>query len=188
MVKSVTQGGIGLKELWDMPETHQALAEQKWDFVVLQEQSYWAMNTESVLNTYKMVRGWDAEIKKTGARTLLFTTWPRKPASNWYTNEDSAFLRNPEFMLNKFTLHTNALAEKIGAVAIPAGGYWGYVNNAHPEIDLYTNDGSHPGPAGSYLNALLFYRYFAQYPLGNVTYVPPGVSADTAKILRAVVQ
>jgi len=187
MVQSITKGGASLEEIWALPEVQQLLSE-KWDYVVLQQQSFWAMHPEGVIKTIKIAREYDTRIKQAGARTLLFTTWARKPDSHWYSNQETAFLRNADYMQKKFDEQTSQLAGKIGAVAIPVGGYWAYVNNALPDIDLYSADATHPGVAGSYLSAAVFYRYFSGRTLETVSYVPPGISAETAKRLREVVR
>lgn len=189
MVQSVTKGGIGLPEMFAMAEVQQALADKEgWHYVVLQDQSFWAMFPDSVINTIKIAREYDKLIKQSGARTLLFTTWARKPDSHWYSDQETAFLKSPDYMQKKFNEQTQALAEKIGAVAIPVGGYWAYVNNALPDIDLYSADATHPSVAGSYLSAAVFYRYLSGGTLETVSYVPPGISAETAKRLREVIK
>lgn len=187
LVQSVTKGGVSLEEMWALPEVQQLLAE-KWDYVVLQQQSFWAMFPDSVISSIKIARDYDKLIKQAGGRTLLFTTWARKPGSHWYSDEQSAFLKNPDYMQKKFNEQTQALAEKIGAVAIPVGGYWAYVNSAFPDIDLYSADATHPSVAGSYLSAAVFYRYLSGRTLEIVSYVPPGISAETAKRLREAVR
>ncbi len=189
MVQAVTKGGVGLPEMLSMPEVQQLLAAPEgWHYVVLQNQSFWAMLPDSVIETIKIAREYDKLIKQAGARTLLFTTWARKPGSQWYSNPETSFLKNPDYMQKKFNEQTQMVADKLGAVAIPVGGYWAYVNNALPDIDLYSADGTHPGIAGSYLSAAVFYRYFSGRTLETVSYVPPGVSEDTAKRLRDVVK
>ncbi|NBO18674.1 MAG: hypothetical protein EBV03_05480 [Proteobacteria bacterium] len=188
-VQSVTEGGIGLKELWERGNAYNAIQAGPWDYVVLQEQSFWAMFPESVITTTKMARLFDEQIRLAQSRTLLVTTWPRQPGSHWYTDGQTSFLRSPEYMLHQFDIKTQELSERLGgAVVIPVGDYWLAALGQHPDIPLYIADGTHPSPAGTYLAALVYYRYFTGRNAANIGYVPGGITAAQAKQLQALVQ
>lgn len=187
-VQSVTQGGIALKDLWEQGQANAAIHGSAWDYVVLQEQSFWAMFPESVIATTKVARLFDEQIKGAQARTLLVTTWPRQPGSHWYTDGNSSFLKNPEYMLKQFTTRTQELGERLGAVVIPVGDYWAVALAQHPDIPLYMADGTHPSPAGSYLAALVYYRYFTGRNATQIDYVPEGVTPEQAKALQELVR
>jgi hypothetical protein len=67
------------------------------------------------------------------------------------------------------------------------GDFWMSVLGAQAEFPLYYIDGSHPDPAGTYLSALVFYRYFGGRNPTAVTYTPSGVTPEHAAYLRSVV-
>jgi hypothetical protein len=187
-IQSVARGGITLQELWDDGRARELLRNQHWDYVVLQQQSFWAMSPASIIETLKLIRVFDQEIKAAGAHTLIFTTWARKPGSSWYSDKKTAtFLRSPEYMQKQFSMHTQDIAARVGATAIPVGEYWAYATSAYPDIDLYLVDGTHPSAAGAYLTALAFYRYFSGHAPTQVTYHPGEISTDDATKLRSVV-
>jgi hypothetical protein len=187
-VQSVTEGGIGLKEAWEQGRANAAIHASTWDYVVLQEQSFWAMFPQSVITTIKMARLFDEQIKLANARTLLVTTWPRQPGSHWYSDSQTSFLRSPEYMLQQFNDKTQDLAERLGAVVVPVGDYWAAALAQHPEIPLYIADGTHPSPAGTYLAALVYYRYFVGRNPASISFVPKGVTPEQAQKLQALVR
>lgn len=49
------------------------------------------------------------------------------------------------------------MAESNDAELSPVGTVWRYLKENHPDIHLYSSDGSHPSLAGSYAAATAFY-------------------------------
>lgn len=186
VVQAYARGGFGLKELWTEQEAIKVIKSRHWDYVVLQEQGTWAMSDASVSTAVEAMNQFDAAIREAGARTVLFTTWPRKPGSAWYTNEKTSYLGNARIMMEQTSQYTKAVAAQLETVAIPVGNFWMNVLEAQPEFPLYYVDGSHPDPAGTYLSALVFYRYFGGHNPTGVSYVPSGVTPDQAAYLRGV--
>ena len=153
-------GGWRLKDHWEKGAALKALHEDKWNFVVLQEQSTLGVNYflqgrpriagDELFRPY--ARRWAAEARKTGAVPVFYLTWARKA-----TPEDQA-------ALNYF--YTRAAREN-GAAVAPVGIAWTQVRKEQPELELYYQDGSHPSPAGSYLAACTLYAaIFHQTPAG----------------------
>jgi lysophospholipase L1-like esterase len=185
-IKSVTQGGGRLPEQLKTGEGHHAIQSGRWDFVVLQEQSFWAVHPSTVAETTNAAAQWTDLIREQNAKPVLYMTWPRKPGSFWYTDKDHAFLKNSNFMYSAFHRETNRLATKLKAGVVPVGDYWMYTLENHPGIDLYASDGSHPSPSGSYLAALLFYRYFTARSPEEASYTPWGLDKDAVKNLKTI--
>jgi hypothetical protein len=84
------------------------------------------------------VRLFDGEIKRRGARTVLFLTWSRKAEPEQQADLNHAY---------------DSVAREIGAILAPVGPAWQKARLQNPEIELYAKDGSHPSPLGSYLAA-----------------------------------
>lgn len=186
MVQAVTRSGRRLADHWEDGVALQLIQSRHWDYVVLQEQSCWAMIPDWSHVTFAMARKFDNEIKKVGARTLIFTTWAYKEGSQMYSKPEFSRLYNPTYMRQLFDQKTAELAARIGAVAIPVGGYWQSVLYKQPDFPLYIADGTHPSVAGSYLAALMFYRYFAGYNPTNIGYTPQGVTEEQGEFLRNI--
>src|SRR5260370_12170383 len=66
-------GGADLHQQWDRGSALRAIRQQKWDWVVLQDQSSAPLYEPDELPEY--ARRFDAEIRRRGAKTMLFMTW-----------------------------------------------------------------------------------------------------------------
>jgi hypothetical protein len=138
--KAVTFGGGTLQVLWERGAALEAIQEQKWDFVVLQEQSMRPIQNPELM--YKYARLFDAEIKKNGARTILFLTWASHKQPDMQVLLDRAYI---------------TLAKELGAQVAPVGPAWQAALRLNPKIPLYRDDRRHPAPTGTYLAACVFY-------------------------------
>jgi hypothetical protein len=136
------------------------LAQGKWDYVVLQEQSLLGSVVErdgqthiandDFFHPYAVM--WVRAIKEAGATPVLYLTWAHKPAPEDQSILNDAYLR---------------VASEEQATVAPAGIAWARIREQYPDIELFQPDGSHPSPAGTYLAACAFYAaIFHQSPLG----------------------
>jgi hypothetical protein len=146
----ITRGGATLKMNWEDGAALKALQQQKWDYVVLQEQSLLPINDPETM--YKYARLFDAEIKKAGAKTIFYLTWARQHQPENQPKLNEAYL---------------SIAKELGALIAPAGIAWQSAFKEVAKLELHTADQSHPNPAGSYLTACVLYAVmFAQSPEG----------------------
>jgi hypothetical protein len=149
-VEMLAPMGATLKNHWEAGTVLRKLREQKWDFVVLQEQSMVPIQSPETL--YKYVRLFDVEVKKAGGRTVLFGTWPRR--------------EHPE-NLAALTNNYSAISRETGIIVAPVGATWGELLRLQPSLQLFHEDGSHPSPVGSYVAACVFYSlFFERSPIG----------------------
>lgn len=157
-------GGKTLQWHWEQGKAQEAVRKGGWDFVVLQEQSLLGKTvprgeTPSVNgpDLYLEYAGKFAEeIRKVGARTVLYATWARDGYPEQQRKLDDAFTQ---------------AAQKLDAILVPAGLAWTVTRIEAPSIRLHMPDRSHPTMAGSYLNALLFYQCLTGRTASN----PPAV-------------
>jgi hypothetical protein len=175
-------GGVRLQDHWFSPKV-QELLQRKWDYVVLQgrsnEQLYPSLNSSFETYGKKLA---DA-IEAGGAVPVLFVTWR-------YADDDPLFKSMPEL---KDKLHGQIqegysdLAKATGAQMVNVGRVWEKLRVSAPQMPLYY-DTNHPSIYGSYLCALMFYRFFSGDDLANVTYVPAGISPEYAALLKTAAQ
>src|SRR5262249_13693322 len=81
--RMVAPGGWRLKDHWEKGIARQLLDAEKWDFVVLQDQStlgmdYWVdgkghVNSDAVFRPYALK--WAAAVRASGAMPVFFLTW-----------------------------------------------------------------------------------------------------------------
>lgn len=185
-VQAVTRGAVALKDFWASGEARQVLRQRKWDYVVIQEHSYWAFQKGNILESTAAALNWAQDAVSVGAKPVVFMNWPRQPGSAWYSDPASAFLKNPDYSYKRFHDQTAIMARRVNAAVVPVGDYWYYAVQEHPELELYEDDGSHPAQAGSFLTALVLYHHFTGRPPEATTYTPPDVSAEHAQIIRKI--
>ena len=140
-------GGSTLKKHWDdgkaLAKIQAKLPEGKLDFVVLQDLSREAYKDREAMDHY--VELFDAEIRKAGARTMLYMTWALENDPDDFSKIEEAY---------------TSLAKKFHAQLVPAGAAWRAITSApgKPAFQLYVPDHKHPKPIGTYLTACVFYR------------------------------
>ncbi len=133
---------------------------QKWDYVVLQEQSQLPSFPSEQVETqvFPYARALDSLIKANNncTKTVFYMTWGRKngdaqncptwPPVCTYTGMDSLL-----------ALRYRKMADDNKALLSPVGAVWKYLRANSPSIELYNADESHPSLAGSYAAACSFY-------------------------------
>lgn len=168
-------GGWRLQDHWDHGTALKAIQSQKWDYVVLQDQSQLGDNhvidgkpritTDD--NFLPAAINFAKAVQASGATPVFYLTWAKKAIP-----QDQAWLDNAYFRA----------ARETKSVVAPVGVAWADVRDKAPFIELYIEDGSHPSTAGSYLAACVLYAtIIGRSPVGlpsKITGTP--VNLDTA--------
>lgn len=183
-VTSITKGGWTLEKHADTADEYgakvdAALRENRYDYVVLQEQSVRPASDSE--RFYTAVRSLADKIRANGAAPILYATWGRKTGSKVLAEHDWT----TETMTEKLAASYRAIGEDIGAAVAYAGLAFYDVSTRHGDaIDLYNPDLSHPSPIGSYLAALtIFARIFDIDPTEVVHNGEQ--TEETASVLKA---
>ncbi len=137
-VTAATAGGFSLEDHWNGGNARKALAEGKWDFVVLQQGP--SARPESQVNLKQWAKKWADEIRKRGAKPALYMVWPFAGQRD-----------GPKGVSRSY----RAAAKASDAKILPAGEAWQEALAHDPQPDLYQPDLLHPTPEGSYLAALV---------------------------------
>ena len=196
-------GGYTFSNHLNDPISLAQMAEPQWDYVIIQQQSvmgaavcndpyniapnaFEPSNLQSVMDLKLLI---DAE----GATPMLYMTWGRKngeaslcaqfPQAGYYCTYqgmDSLLQRNYMQMAGPNMWYQ----ERLPVAAVAA--VWRFVRTNHPEIELYSSDGSHPSMAGSYLAACTFYNMLFRKSALGISYNPGLPNTDAAKIRLAV--
>jgi Surface adhesin CshA repetitive domain len=164
-VRTVAFDGWTLESHWNSPNSAalQAIREGGWDDVVLQE-----LSSRPVLENAKFVtsvKNFNTEIKKIGARTVLYENWWRKDLTYSQTQLTSAY---------------KTLADEIGAAISPVGSAWLESSSTNPSSSLFDPDGNHATALGAYLTACEFYAFFYEKTPKGLANL--GVVGDTASL------
>lgn len=136
----VVRGGWTLKMHWEDGAALKALQQDKWDYVVLQEQSLLPINDPETMHNY--ARLFDAEIKKSGAKTIFYLTWARQDHPEMQGKLNDAYM---------------SIARELGALVAPVGMAWQNAFKENSKTVFHIEDKSHPNAAGSYIAACVLY-------------------------------
>ena len=161
-------GGATLKRHWENSakgSARELLSAEKWDYVVIQE-LYNA--TREPFEEYAIK--FDEEIKKVGAKTVLFAT------ANVTEHYGAAKFKYPD------SFHAlNQMQVDLGTtrgIPVAAAGYaWMKYLGANPteeqRLGLYDKDKGHPGAKGTYIYACLLYAMLTgKTPEGLISEFP----------------
>lgn len=183
-VTSITKGGWTLEKHADNADecgkaVDAALRENRYDYVVLQEQS--TRPASDPEKFYAAVRALTEKIRVNGAVPILYATWGRKSGSkvlaeHGWTNES---------MTEKLAAAYQTIGNELSIAVAHAGRAFYDVNTHHGEtIDLYSADLSHPSVAGSYLAALTVFAAIFHCDPTTVPYNGE-LSQEIARVLKA---
>jgi hypothetical protein len=180
------------------------IREQKWDVVVLQEQSLRPVIDRDPMFEYARIL--HAEVKQQGAGTIFYLTWARQHIPEMQEGADPA--TSPEYaramhqisgtakttdfeswcQKNKAGLRGGLnsayfdIAKQLGARVAPVGVAWQKALSADPPFILHRPDKSHPNPTGTYLAACVFYAtLLEESPVGL-----PGEIKKGEKVLVSI--
>jgi len=137
-VDAVTIGGASLGDHLADGTAAGRLARERWDFVVLQQ------GPSSRPDSRVLLRADTARFaaldQAAGARTALYMVWPIASEPEWFDAVRDSY---------------RLAAEDVGGIFLPAGESWRAAWRVDPSLALYSADGLHPTPAGSYAAALV---------------------------------
>lgn len=156
----IAPGGATLEDHRQSPDTADRLGSQRWDFVVLQEQSQIpSVASMREAQMYPAAGALITEIQAHGATPLLFSTWAHQ--GGWPENG----LPDYDSMQAAVDDGYGELGRRDGVEVVPVGDAWQSAMQGGPA--LFQTDGVHPTPAGTYLAACVFYAVvFKQSPVG----------------------
>lgn len=170
VIEKIAVGSYTLEAHFNDPLSITKIKSQKWNTVVLQEQSTRPINNPALFSEY--AGKLDVEIKKINAKTMLYMTWPNKDAPNDMDSLEASYL---------------SVGKQLNAQVAPVGKVWEYIQKTNPQIELYISDNKHPTLSGTYTVACVFYfSMFKENPVEN-TYIPSGMSTANAVAIRKAV-
>lgn len=145
IVKSSVKGGASFEDHWKGNRkllTRQIIDKQRFDIVVLQEQSTRPItDPDSTLKYAKLLGEF---IKQHGATPYFYLTWAREDAPIQQT---------------KLTETYQKAAQQVSGKIVPIGIAWSIAREKYPNWKLYLEDLSHPTQLGAYLTAFVMYNY-----------------------------
>lgn len=148
-VESHTRGGARLSEhLNDETEmgakTLKALKEEKWDYVVMQEQSFAPVGTQKAF--HESVKALCGLIRENGATPVLYATWAYREDTEKLASTGLSYAEMDAALYESY----HKAASACGALVADVGKLFTKVRNI---VTPYEPDNYHPSEAGSVLSA-----------------------------------
>jgi hypothetical protein len=174
------EGGWTLADHIASSQTLEKLNQEKWDYVVLQEQSEMpAIEVSRTRVMYPAVRLLVHKIEELGAVPILFMTWGHADGV-----PEAGILTYEDMQARLYTGYMD-IARELRIPVAPVGSAWLEARSQPTPLDLWQSDGSHPNENGTYLAACVFYAtLFRQSPEG-LSY-RSGLSLETAQALQTI--
>ncbi len=161
-------GGAPLRRLWDLKEPVKAIDTGAYDVVVLQED----IPETTIADFREYARKFVAEIRKNGARPVLFMAWAY-PRLGWISMAEIA------------RAHHDA-AKELNVDVAPVGLAWQQASKWRPAMNLYGPDQEHPSIYGAYLATCVIYAtIYGRDPNGS-GYIPSGLTPEEGAFLQRI--
>jgi hypothetical protein len=181
-VDSVTLGGSTLQGLWESTPAQARIAAGGWTHVVIQGQSEEPCAAPSTFLQY--AGQFAAAATAAQATPVFYETWPRQAGDSDYMQSWSG--GTPAGMLACLHAAYAQAAQASGGVLAPVGDAWMAALAQRPGYGLYSSDGSHPSPAGTYLTAGVMFAAVTHLSPVGVDWAPTGVVSTDASWLQQV--
>ena len=137
VVASVAFPDFGLQDHWAQGDARRQLERQGWDFVVMQQGP---SATEGRPSLLEYAERFAVPIRAAQGVPALYMVWPASTRSfDWDGVRDSYQMA----------------ADRAGGIFLPAGEAWRAAWERDATLALYSADGFHPSPLGTYLAALV---------------------------------
>lgn len=148
--KMVAEPNFGLVDHWNKGNVRKLIAKGKWDFVVLQQGPSASVEGRKYLLDYS--RLFAEEIIRVGAKPALYMVWASEERKQDFDRVSESY---------------KMAADDVKGLLLPAGEAWREAWRRDSELKLYSSDGFHPTPEGSYLAALVIYQQlYGKMPVG----------------------
>jgi len=139
-VATIAFPDFAIEDHWNEGTSRRALAQQDWEFVVFQQGP--SSLPSSRVHLEEWTRRFDPVVRQAGGVPVMYQVWPTVQRRGDAANSLQSYL--------------NA-ARAVGGRIAPAGAAWDSVFSAHEDVVLYSGDGLHASPFGSWLAAVVIY-------------------------------
>ena len=148
--KSVLLPGTSLEDQWRDGQARKAIGQGPWDYIVLQQGP--SALDESRRSLLDYVGRFAKEIRAVGARPAIYMVWPSSSRTSDFDDVSQSY---------------RMAARQVDGLLFPVGEAWRAAWKRDAQLALYSPDGLHPTPAGSYLAALVMYgQLYGKSPVG----------------------
>lgn len=164
----ITKGGATLKRHLNDTKVLDKIIAEKWDYVVLQDQSQVPALPEEAESFHNSVDTFTQHIREAGAQPLLYMTWGRRDGDQ----RNKEIFPDYQTMQNKLTEAYLSAAKRNHIAIAKVGEAWSIVRQHNPSLgnELYKKDGSHPSDKGAYVVCSILFRSLFNDSLNTIHY------------------
>jgi len=175
-------GGASLQDHSLSVQTTDLIFQYQWDYVVIQGGSYTAAYPEYFHEAYQPALLLKNFIKANNSDTDIIFFMGFSAADSVEAIFSGIGYNE---MQNLIDSGAHLMADSLGFMIAPVGAAWRTVYNNRPDIMLYDYDGIHPSPAGSYLEASVYYGTIFRESCVGLNYLG-GLSTENANYLQQI--
>lgn len=147
---AIAYPNFALEDHWDVGDAVEALQDEDWDFVVMQQGP--SAQPASRTHLVQWATAFGNLIDQNGAEPVMYAVWPALDRSFEFTQVHDSY---------------RAAADAIGGAMAPAGSAWQVAWQHDSSLPLYAADNFHPSAMGTYLAALVvFERIYGRTSVG----------------------
>ena len=151
-----TKGGKDLAYHLADPATEKLIRSQKWDFVILQEQSQKSgLGGKSSQGFHNAIASFSKIIQNNGSTPCLYLTWGRKAGDK----KNPKIYPDYQSMQEKISAAYFKAGKNNQARILPVGLAYSKIKQQDQTLfkSLYKKDGSHPSEIGAYVVSSVFW-------------------------------
>ncbi len=185
--QATTPGGSSLQNHSNDTGVTNIINSNKWDYVVLQDQSQRPALHDSY--TFPFAENLSTKIKNSSdcSKVMFYMTWGYKNGDQINCNAGVTYMCTYASMDDRLYSAYVRLAQENKGVVSPVGRVWRTIRQQYPQMELYDADQSHPSYLGSMAAAYTFYTMIFKKDPTLATF-NGNLSSSDAAILKNIVK
>ena len=148
--------------------TREKIMAHDWDFVILQEAIFdiaFPEYRDDAIQTIQIMENYIFD-NNPKTKVIYFLPWSSK--NGFFKGAKSYTYEEAQKLLCDGTVE---IAKRLGIMVAPVGWAWQKVIADRPDISMFSWDGSHPAPQGSYLSACVYFVTIFQESVVDNPYI-----------------
>ena len=137
-IENIMMAGASLGDHWKNPKTKQRIIEGSWTYIIMQQGPTSLASSQKELQAdLAMAKPW---LEQSKAKPAMFMVWPDTTRRRFLPQVRKGYADG---------------AKSNEGLFLPAGVAWKELLEKQPKLELYSGDGLHPTPLGTYVAGLV---------------------------------
>ena len=174
-VKHVTVPSAKLRDHWNNPDLKSLLENERFDHIVIQEQSTYPLTNSDDTKAYFDLL---TSLIPSSTELHFFSTWMYPSIEQFNTN-------NEQFPIEE---SIKQIVDGTNTKIIPVGRAFKLFNDKYPEFNLLMEDEKHPNPNGTYLASCIIFSHISGQSSLNLSKRYKGKDTKGVEIYYSIVE